>query len=493
MTRVLLVEDNPIDARLLRADFKAIGSAEFELIAVETLAEANRVLSETEIDVVLLDLFLEDTAGLETLSQIRDVAPEVPVVVLTGLNDEAQALRALKHGAQDYFIKGSVDCRVLVRGIRYAIERKQAENERRVLEQRLLQSQKLEALGTLARGVAHKFNNALMIIAGNSDLMLEMLQAGDANRPYVESIKKAADRAAVVTRQLLTFTRSQAAERGPVSLNKIVADLQELMESVLSKDTRLRVKMECDSDLIEADAGQIGQTIMSLVMNARDAMPDGGDITIETHSLQSGDSRAQVLLTVSDTGCGMSAETAEHIFEPFFTTKNFAQVSGLGLSTAYGIIKQHGGNIQVQSKPDCGTTFSITLPVFRFEPKAETRPAILIMESEERLRKAMQSSLARRHEYVVLEAGDWVEALEVSKAHSGKIGLLIAHVDGPGSARPHLIQRLKIERPEMNVAYVSDGCARRMTSDGMLPSGAHLPPNVLEGSALLHYVGNALP
>ena len=170
--RVLLVEDNPVDARLMGADFDRSGSARFELTAVERLSDAIYFMKQNHVDVVLLDLFLEDSAGLETLSRIREAAPDVPVVVVTSLDDEARALQALKDGAQDYLIKGTLESRGLFRSLRYAIERKQAENERKVLEQRLLQSQKLEAIGTLASGVAHNFNNILTIILGHSNLML---------------------------------------------------------------------------------------------------------------------------------------------------------------------------------------------------------------------------------------------------------------------------------------------------------------------------------
>src|SRR3989454_3070606 len=194
----------------MRADFLKFGSGEFDLTAVEHLSEAIRFLNENPIDVILLDLFLQDAAGLETLSRVREAAPEVPVVVLTGLNDEAQALQALKNGAQDYLIKGSVNSRVLIRVIRYAIERKQGEVERRLLEQQLMQGQKLAAIGTLAGGVAHNFNNALMVVLGHSNLLLQQMNQDDRSKVHVEGIKKALERAALLTRQLLLFSRRQA-------------------------------------------------------------------------------------------------------------------------------------------------------------------------------------------------------------------------------------------------------------------------------------------
>ncbi|PYS20362.1 MAG: hypothetical protein DMG11_29660, partial [Acidobacteria bacterium] len=235
LIRVLLIEDNPIDVRLMRADFLKFGSGEFDLTAVEHLSEAIRFLKENPIDVILLDLFLQDAAGLETLSRVREAAPEVPVVVLTGLNDEAQALQALKNGAQDYLIKGSVNSRVLFRVIRYAIERKQGEVERRLLEQQLMQGQKLAAIGTLAGGVAHNFNNALMVVLGHSNLLLQQMNQDDRGKVHVEGIKKASERAALLTRQLLLFSRRQAGEPTVFSLNKLVLDMQMLLESTLGQ------------------------------------------------------------------------------------------------------------------------------------------------------------------------------------------------------------------------------------------------------------------
>jgi signal transduction histidine kinase len=352
--QVLLVEDNSIERRQLAAKFRTFGRSEFDLTAVESLGEAIVSLEGTRFDVVILDLFLEDAWGMETLFRLRKASPEVPVVVFTGLNDEAQALQALRYGAQDYLIKGGVDWHVLFRAIRYAIERKQAENERRLIEQRLLEMQKLEAIGTLARGVAHNFNNALTVILGHCDLLQERTGEND-NQRHIASIQTATNRAAVLTRQLLTFSRQQPAGTVAVNLNDIVSDMRVLLEAALPVEIMLELKLAPHAGILRINPGEIKQVLMNLVINARNAMPAGGTITIETRR----NHNDQPLLTVSDTGTGMSQETCARVFEPFFTTKGLASAHGMGLSLVYGIVKQQGGTIAVASELGKGSTFSI--------------------------------------------------------------------------------------------------------------------------------------
>ncbi|MBI2149528.1 MAG: response regulator [Acidobacteria bacterium] len=374
--RVLLVEDNPVDFRLLSADFVRIGPEEFELKAVTRLSEAVRVLGETGMDVVLLDLFLEDASGLEALARVRQAAPDAPIVVLTGLADEDLALQALKHGAQDYLMKGTVDTRTVFRAIRYAIERKSALTERRLLEQRLLEKQKLEAIGTLSGGVAHNFNNILTIILGHCNLMLERMDSDNVNRASIEAIKKAGERAAVLTRQLLAFNRGQTLRPALFDLNEIVLNMQHLLESVLGEAITLRLDLPPHLGFVRVDRSQIEQVLMNMAMNARDAMPDGGALTIATAA-----SDSQVVLTIRDTGCGMTAETCSHVFEPFFTTKGLARASGLGLSTVYGLVNQNGGSIDVASAPGAGTAFSVSFPVGAAAKSVQCQPeTIPVME-----------------------------------------------------------------------------------------------------------------
>lgn len=358
--QVLLIEDNIIDARFLGVDFQKRGQSQFLLHTVPRLDDAVKLLRTKRIDIILLDLFLEEIQGLETLSAVRSAAPDIPVVVLTALNDEGLALQALKHGAQDYLIKGTVDSPLLFRAIRYAIERKQVEIDRRSLEERSIQMQKLEALGTLAGGVAHNFNNILMAILGHSHLLLEASRDEDAKR-HITAIKKSADRAAALTRQLLMFGHKKTDNLVPVDLNSILHDTEELIRSVVGHDIAAAFDFAPHYLRIKADPIQIQHLIMSLILNARDAIQSTGRIDIRTEWLERG-SQVDARLTIADDGCGISPETRAHIFEPFFTTRGLAVAAGLGLSTVYGIVEQHSGRIEVDSAPGRGTSFSITFP-----------------------------------------------------------------------------------------------------------------------------------
>jgi signal transduction histidine kinase len=358
--RVLLVEDNAIEAKFLSADFAKRGGSEFSLETARTLSEAFAILENTSIDVILLDLFLTETYGLQTLSIVRERTPDVPVVVLTGLNDEAIALQALKHGAQDYLIKGSVDSCALFRVIRYARERRLVEAERRSLEQRSLQVRKLEALGTLAGGVAHNFNNILMAITGHAHLLLERSPDGDSKR-HLDAIKRAATRASALTHQLLMFGHKETGQRIPLDLNRIVSNTEELIRSVLGHEIAVAFELAQKPVQISADPIQMQHMIMSLVLNARDAIAPGGRVDIRTEGIHA-DAGWQARLTIADDGCGMSEETLAHIFEPFYTTRGLAVAAGLGLSTIYGIVEYHSGKIRVSSVKGRGSAFEITLP-----------------------------------------------------------------------------------------------------------------------------------
>jgi len=358
--QVLLIEDNIIDARFLDVDFQKRGESRFLLETVQRLDEAEKILRTRHVDVILLDLFLEESQGLETLSAVRSAAPDTPVVVLTSLNDEELALQALKHGAQDYLTKGVVDSHLLFRAMRYAIERKQVEVDKRLLEERSIQMHKLEALGTLAGGVAHNFNNMLMAILGHTHLLLEMSGDEDVKR-HAAAIKKSGERASALTRQLLMFGHRETGDLVPVDLNKIVRDSEELIRSVVGSEIAAQFDLMPRVVRIKADPIQIQHMIMSLVLNARHAIRSSGLLVIRTELVETGN-QTHAQLTIADNGCGMSPETREHIFEPFFTTRGLAVAAGLGLSTVYGIVSQHAARIDVESVLGKGTSFSITFP-----------------------------------------------------------------------------------------------------------------------------------
>jgi two-component system cell cycle sensor histidine kinase/response regulator CckA len=362
--------------------------------------------------------------------------------------------------------------------------------ERKQLEEQLRQSQKMEAVGRLAGGVAHDFNNLLTIISGYSDLLLDTLPGQERSRAHVEEIRKAGTRAATLTRQLLAFSRSQVLAPQVLDLNAVVTNVDKMLRRLIGEDVDLVAILGEKLGSVRADPGQIEQVIMNLAVNARDAMPQGGKLTIETSnaSLDAAYARTHatvvpgeyVMLAVSDTGIGMDAHTQAHIFEPFFTTKEKGKGTGLGLATVYGIIKQSGGYIWVYSEPGMGATFKIYLPrVEKSSPeagggKAAESPAkghetILLVEDEPALR-AMVRSVLESKGYKVLEARHGEDALVVTELHRGPIDLLLTDVVMPGMSGRELAEHLVSANPKTKVLYMSGYTDDAIVHHGVLGS-----------------------
>jgi len=364
--------------------------------------------------------------------------------------------------------------------------------EHRELEKQFRQSQKMEAMGTLAAGVAHDFNNLLTAIMGYGQLLSGRLAANSAERADAQEILRAAERAAGLTRQLLAFTRQQVLQPRILSLNGVVSDLDKMLRRVIGEDVDLLTVPAADLGHVEADPGQIEQVLMNLAVNARDAMESGGKLTIETANIELDAGAVQarpdlkpgayVMLAVSDTGCGMTPETAARIFEPFFTTKEVGRGTGLGLSTVHGIVKQSGGHIEVYSEVARGTTFKIYLP--RVEATAEPlqpRPArlerrpgsetILLVEDEVTIRRVLGESL-RLLGYTVLEAGDGSEAITVCERAEQSIHLLITDVVMPLMGGPELAERIARIRPDLQVLFVSGYTDHALVHQGLKRAGS---------------------
>ncbi len=348
--------------------------------------------------------------------------------------------------------------------------------ERLRLEEQLRQAQKMEAIGQLAGGVAHDFNNLLMAIIGYSELLLARLREGDRLRKHIQEIKKAGERAAALTRQLLAFSRRQVLVPQVLDLNSVVSNVQKMLRRMIGEDIDLLTVPASDLGQVRADPGQVEQVIMNLAVNARDAMPEGGKLTLETANVALDESYTRnhidvlpgryVMLAVRDTGSGMDAETLSHIFEPFFTTKEEGKGTGLGLATVYGIAKQSGGHIEVSSEPGQGTTFRVYLPRIEaaYEPAALGAPAeemprgtetVLLVEDDvvvcELLREMLQGS-----GYTVLEAGGARQALRMGERYAPRpIHLLLADVVMPEMSGPQLADHLARVYPKMKVLYIS--------------------------------------
>jgi len=363
--------------------------------------------------------------------------------------------------------------------------------ERKHLEEQLLQSQKMEAVGQLAGGVAHDFNNILTAIVGYTDLLAAELGSNAQQLDDLEEIRKAARRAAALTRQLLAFSRKQVLEPRTIDLNAVVLNLDKMLRSLISENIELKTDLAENLAAARADPNQIEQVIMNLAINARDAMPDGGTVTIETGNATLDDAYAAqhvsvtpgeyVMLAVSDTGCGMDEKTQSRIFEPFFTTKPAGRGTGLGLSTVYGIVKQSGGNIWLYSEPGKGTTFKIYLPAIAALPEdiGKVAPAeavgrgggtVLLVEDDEQLRRLTHRALDAQG-YTVLIADRGRTALDIARRHKGEIDLLLTDVIMPDTNGRKLAETIRAARPGIRVLYMSGYPDGAIASHGMLEPG----------------------
>ncbi|HEV8160188.1 MAG TPA: PAS domain S-box protein [Pyrinomonadaceae bacterium] len=358
--------------------------------------------------------------------------------------------------------------------------------ETKRLEEQLKQSQKLESVGRLAGGIAHDFNNMLTAINGYSELTLRALESDNPLRHNIEEIKKAGERSALLTHQLLAFSRRQVLQPVVLDLNEIITDTSKMLERMIGEDVELVIALEPETGLVNVDPGQLSQIIMNLAVNARDAMPQGGRLTIETANifLEPDDARqkvgilpgAYVMLAVCDTGDGIDDKILQHIFEPFFTTKNIGKGTGLGLSTVYGIVKQSGGNIEVDSKVGAGATFRIYLPrVAEQSEAAEIKDTsaelpsgtetILLVEDEELVRN-LSREILETCGYTVIEARNGLEALEVCENGNCKINLLMTDVVMPQMGGRELAEKLTEKLPSLKILFTSG-----YTNEGMVRNG----------------------
>jgi two-component system, cell cycle sensor histidine kinase and response regulator CckA len=386
---------------------------------------------------------------------------------------------------------------------------------RRQLEDQFRQSQKMEAVGRLSGGIAHDFNNLLGLIIGYAEILQEQIGPDEAQRSSVEEILNAGRRAAALTRQLLAFSRQQVLEPKVLDLNAVIVDVKKMLDRMIGEDVQMTTRLDPNLSHIKTDQGQIEQVLMNLAVNARDAMPGGGKLVIETQNTQIDDAFARrypypvqtgpyVLLTVSDSGVGMDAATQARVFEPFFTTKEKGKGTGLGLSTVYGVVKQSGGYIDIQSELGVGTTFKIYLP--RVEAAVETggdalpqgvkdsqqgAETILVVEDEEALRKLARNILAA-YGYTVLEAEDGPHALEISKRFRGAINLMLTDVIMPGMNGPSLAQQITQQRPEIKVVYMSGYTGQVFNKDAVLNPGSIFVQKPFTREALAKKIREAL-
>lgn len=563
--RVLLVEDNPGDARLIRESLGA-GPSRFEIRSCDRLADLRPALAVGPVDIILLDLGLPDSEGLETFHGAQNLAPGLPIVVLSGLSDQDVAITAVREGAQDYLVKGQLEDDPLPRIVRHTIERRRADEAlrrsearfraaveaspdafaileavrdaagrvvsfiltdmntraekflgssiqelegrplpewcpidprhqsvavfsrvvetresveeeidiqdpasgatswllrqvyplgdgvavvirdvtaRKQLEEQLRHTQKIEAVGQLAAGVAHDFRNLVSAIQGHLMQARRLLQPEHPASACLDHVEEAANQAGTIAGSLLTFTRRSAAEKRTIELASVVRQAVGLLKHSLPASIRIETRIADPSPFISADANQLQQVIMNLALNARDAMKGGGSLTIESGSAPDGRAR----LIVRDTGTGMTPEIRARIFEPYFTTKPRGQGTGLGLPIIHGIITEHGGDITVESAPGAGTSFVITLPAAE-PPKIAPPPSpremhgALLVDSNPFIREVVASMLASLH-FDVLQAADAASAVRLARNSGITLDLVIAAAQLPDADGVECIRQVR--------------------------------------------------
>lgn len=586
LIKVLLIEDNPGDARLLQEHLLEVKSVQFSLEQVDRLSHGLQQLRENSFDVILLDLSLPDTQGLETFITLYDRARNTPIVVITGLNDETVAINAVQSGAQDYLVKDQVNGDILARSIRYAIERTRAEQkireqaalldiatdailvrdlnsqilfwnkgaehlygwsaeavlgktdqllysqpsksqeaqkilfdqgewsgelhqvtkdgkevivesrwtlmrddaqnpksilivatdvtEKKKLETQFFRAQRMESIGTLASGLAHDLNNILTPILATSQLLqMKFPNLDERNQQLLKIMEVNAKRGAALIKQVLLFARGVEGEQVVLRLEPLIQETQQIVKETFPKSIRTEVNIAPALWTMTGNATQLHQVLMNLCVNARDAMPNGGTLTIAAENVSIDKSYVQtsfgakagsfIKLSVSDTGIGIPPETIDRIFEPFFTTKEFGKGTGLGLSTVIGIVEAHGGFVNVESEVKKGTKFSLFLPAVIAPEPIQTRDVeilsgnnelILIVDDEAAIRESGKIVL-EAYNYQVLTASNGLEAIDLYIKHRDQISLVLMDImmpDMDGSIAISIMQRIN---PKVNIVAVS--------------------------------------
>lgn len=499
----------------------AIGDAGSEAIAAELRrggyepvcrsvsdAAALRDALNEPWDIAIAD-FHSGCGALEALRIVQESGVDLPLIVISGKAKDSDVITVLKAGAADHMTRSN-----LMR-LNAAVERElrsaKMRRERTALEEQFRQSQKMEAVGRLAGGVAHDFNNLLTVITGYSDLLLAGFDLADNQRTALQQIRRSAERGGALTGQLLSFSRRQPMQTRTVRINQLIMQTEKMLRRLIGEDIELVVIPAAGTDMVEADPGRLEQVIMNLTVNARDAMPHGGKLTIETATVVLNESFSArqlgvapgryVVLTISDTGVGMDEETQSHLFEPFFTTKKAGRGTGLGLATAYGIVRQSQGAIRFESELGKGTKASVYLPLEAQEDCEHTETApegsapggaetLLVVEDEARVRKLMVDVLSS-HGYRVIEATRGEEALRLVKGIE-KIDLALLDVVMPEMSGPSLAKAIQPEFPGVRILYVSGYTDEAVIHHGIPESSAGFLQKPFLPDALLRKVREVL-
>ncbi len=489
--RVLIVEDSESDCDLLLG-LLCRGGYEVTHKRVDSGAALSISLDEGRWDIVISDYSMPGFSGTQALAMVRERGLDVPFVFLSGTIGEDVAVDAMRAGAQDYVIKGHAAR--LLPAIQRELREAEAHRDHRQMEQRLRQLEKFEALGKLAGGVAHDFNNVIGAIMGWAELGVDRVSSESEEAKFFRRIRDQANRAAGLTRQLLAYARRQTLEPKNIDLNQTVEETTALLQKAMGEQIEVKIVLVPSLQTTRADPAQMEQVVMNLCFNARDAMPKGGQLLIETRNVDLDSAYCRrhadanpgpyVQLSVSDTGIGMDATTLERIFEPFFTTKEIGKGTGLGLATVFGIVKQHHGFLEVYSELGRGTIFHVYLPAS--EGAAESRQqvdnmpvrggseTILVAEYHEGMRDSVQEILEALG-YYLLVARDGEEAVRKFVANSDKISLLLLDVAMPKLNGTEAYEKISQTKLGVPVIFTS----------GYSEEGALLASMVEKGASIL--------
>lgn len=475
-SKILVVDDEEKIRRSLSGLLKGQG---YEVIAVESGSECLQIMSTQNFDLVILDVIMPEASGIEVLQKIKEKHKDTEVIMITGYADKEKAISALRLNAYD-FIEKPFESKEMLNTISHCLnylglrkEIKKKNQEKKKLENQLRHVQKMEALGTLTGGIAHEFNNMLTTIIGYGKLLQEEMNK-DPLQHYVDRILASSERACKLIKSLLAFSREQIIAPRPVKLNGIIKSVERFLIKIIGKDIKLMTTFKDENAIVMVDSGQIEQVLINLATNSRDAMPDGGYLTITTELVELDEEFLKTikykkpgryaLISVADKGAGMDEKTAGRIFEPFFTTKEVGRGTGLGLSIVYGIIEQHNGYIDVRSDLGKGTTFKIYLPVIKSDveekkPSAITIPkggteAILLAEDDEEVRKLTKTVLDG-FGYKVIEAVDGEDAIKKFMDDKDKIQLLILDIVMPKKNGKEAYNEIKKTKPNIKALFTS--------------------------------------
>src|ERR1035437_5165660 len=486
---ILHLEDDPNDAALIQSTLEAGG-----IICATTCVQCHddfvAALEHGGIDLILSDFSLPAFDGLSALEIVRTKWPDLPVILVSGTLGEERAIDSLKSGATDYVLKQRLSR--LAPAVRRAMREVEERVERRRLEAEFIEAQKMEVIGQLAGGVAHDFNNILAVIIGCSELITSELGADSPLRKYTEEILHASEGATGLTRQLLVFSRKQKVQPVVLDLNDVVKDLDKMLRRLTDENIGMTIVPGKQIGRVKADSGYVGQVLMNLVVNARDAMPNGGRLTIATNEVTLDEDYARahtgaipgdyVMLSVSDTGTGMTEEVKAHLFEAFFTTKPLGKGTGLGLATCQTIVQQSGGHIGVHSEVGRGTTFKIYFPRVEQSLDVAARPirtgplprgteTLLVVEDEPAVRH-LACGVLEAQGYTVLCASNGQEGLRAVHEHKGPpISLVVTDVIMPLMGGKVMAEWLKTTCPGLKILFTSGYTDDTIAQHGVLEPG----------------------